>query len=89
MWHACTWRSDAVAANEGERGPRNELERCPPVFQAALAIIAVEMVLSQARPTHRTRCEILVMWSLHSALDQFEAFVLENIASKAAAVHAL
>ena len=52
-----------------------ELLRTRTVFETALAVLCMEMVLSAARGQSPGRCSILVMWHLLRPLHNFQAFV--------------
>ena len=64
-----------------------EVQRSRCMFSAALHVVAVEMVLAHGRGLGARRCQLLIMWSLHSPLDQFAAFLRKYVADACQCVH--
>ena len=57
------------------------------LFGVALGVLAMEMVLAYARPSHSCCCRVLVMWALLTPLDHFEDFIHENLVPACQKVH--
>ena len=64
-----------------------EVHRSRCMFSAALHVVAVEMVLAHGRGLGARRCQLLIMWSLHSPLDPFAAFLRKYVAETCQRVH--